>query len=303
MPYVFNQSTGDFLHDAQHLAVGYAGHPPNVNRPSAQSIPNEGPIPQGLYNIGPQFTHPTAGPVVMRLTPFPTNKMFGRDGFLIHGDTPAMDYTASNGCIVLPRATRALIASSGDTVLQVISGLPAQPPSPEDYAALWAEAVVNPTTQLPDIPHDPRYDEVSALTNVPWWFIAAIHYREASLDFTCHLHNGDPLTDRTVNVPAGRPLSPEPPYTWVYSAVDAFNVAGLTATTATPWDIPTALAHAERYNGMGYARQSPPIPSPYLWGQTSVQQPGKYVRDGVFDPTVMDDQLGVAAIWKGLNIQ
>ena len=51
-----------------------------------------------------------------------------------------------------------------------------------------------------------RYERVSGITLVPWQVIGVIHSREADCDFHCHLHNGDPLTGRTIHVPKGRPL-------------------------------------------------------------------------------------------------
>lgn len=36
-----------------------------------------------------------------------------------------------------------------------------------------------------------RYEVVEKETGVPWWFIGVLHYREASLSFKTHLHNGD----------------------------------------------------------------------------------------------------------------
>ena len=49
----------------------------------------------------------------------------------------------------------------------------------------------------------PRYEPVSAATGVPWYFIAAVHLRESTFKIA-HLHNNDPLTARTVHVPAFR---------------------------------------------------------------------------------------------------
>ncbi len=40
------------------------------------------------------------------------------------------------------------------------------------------------------------------------------------------------------------------------------------------------------------------MPAPYLWGGTTIQQPGKFVADHKFDKRVMDKQLGCAAIMK-----
>src|SRR6266446_9894498 len=52
---------------------------------------------------------------------------------------------------------------------------------------------------------DRRYVEVWQVTGVPAKFIGVMHHLEASGSFLRHLHNGDLLTGRTVNAPAGRP--------------------------------------------------------------------------------------------------
>ena len=44
-----------------------------------------------------------------------------------------------------------------------------------------------------------RYQSVAKTSNVPWFVIAAIHNMECSLDFRQHLHNGDPLSKKTVH--------------------------------------------------------------------------------------------------------
>ena len=51
----------------------------------------------------------------------------------------------------------------------------------------------------------PRYDQVANATSVPWYVIGMIHEMEGGLNFATHLHNGDPLTSRTIHVPTGRP--------------------------------------------------------------------------------------------------
>src|SRR5688572_21143928 len=76
-----------------------------------------------------------------------------------------------------------------------------------------------------------RYGAVSDATGVPWHVIAVIHCMEASLKFNCHLHNGDPLSARTVQVPAGRPLHGQPPFTWEASATDALTLERLSGDT------------------------------------------------------------------------
>ena len=37
-----------------------------------------------------------------------------------------------------------------------------------------------------------RYDQVANATGVPWYVIGIIHEMEGGLNFTTHLHNGDP---------------------------------------------------------------------------------------------------------------
>ena len=51
----------------------------------------------------------------------------------------------------------------------------------------------------------PRYRAVATVTDVPWHVIAVLHQMECSGSFDKHLHNGDPLSARTVRVPANRP--------------------------------------------------------------------------------------------------
>ena len=87
---------------------------------------------------------------------------------------------------------------------------------PEKMAEV--EAVAKKISQ-----NKPRYEAVSLTlaTGMPWWFVAIVHFMEGGGKFTKHLHNGDPLTDRTVRVPRGRPLFGNPPFRWEQSAIDA----------------------------------------------------------------------------------
>jgi hypothetical protein len=59
--------------------------------------------------------------VVMRLTPDPTNEMFGRSAFLIHGDSIKAPGTASEGCIIQSNPVRTLVSKSSNRRLQVIA--------------------------------------------------------------------------------------------------------------------------------------------------------------------------------------
>jgi hypothetical protein len=43
------------------------------------------------------------------------------------------------------------------------------------------------------------------------------------------------------------------------------------------------------------------VPSPYVWGATSIQRPGKYVADGVWSARTLDQQLGCAALIDAMS--
>lgn len=141
-----------------------------------------------------------------------------------------------------------------------------------------------------------RYESVAASLRVPWFFVATIHQMEGSLDFTTHLHNGDPLTARTVHVPAGRPKGGQPPFAWEDSARDALGMQGLGA--GVDWSLPGALYQLERYNGWGYRMQHPSVLTPYLWSFSNHYKSGKYIADGTWSDTAISKQCGAAVILR-----
>jgi hypothetical protein len=122
--HTYRQTTGLWDDPAgKTLGSGYSGHPPYVNDPTAQAMPDFGPIPQGAYTIGPAFDHPTKGPCVMTLTPHADTNTFERSGFLIHGDSvefPGAE-EASLGCIIMAKTIREAINGSSDHQLQVVA--------------------------------------------------------------------------------------------------------------------------------------------------------------------------------------
>jgi lysozyme family protein len=144
-----------------------------------------------------------------------------------------------------------------------------------------------------------RYMAVGQPLNIPWFFIGAVHSMESSLRFDRHLHNGDPLTARTVQVPAGRPVTGNPPFTWEESAADALTLEKL--NTVVDWSLPGLLYQLEQYNGFGYRSVRPPVPTPYLWSFTNNYQKGKFVKDGKFDPDATSSQCGAAAILRRMS--
>lgn len=101
------------------VGSGYAGAPDHINLAISQALKDRGPIPEGRYLIDPPVDTRTHGPFVLWLTPNPSNQMFGRSGFGIHGDSVVHPGTASEGCIILARAIRQIIWASGDHHLQV----------------------------------------------------------------------------------------------------------------------------------------------------------------------------------------
>lgn len=149
-----------------------------------------------------------------------------------------------------------------------------------------------------------RYEAIaSTLGKCPWYFIGAIHNMEASLDFSKHLHNGDSLRRRTVQVPAGRPVEPpnkgwDEGYTWEESAADALKLQEI--DRVRDWSISGLLFQSERYNGWGYRQYHPEVLSPYLWSGTNHYTQGKYASDGHFDRNLQSEQVGVVPLFKQL---
>lgn len=187
-----------------------------------------------------------------------------------------------------------------------------------EYSRLWDQC--DPGTAAPGAPPrnlqldiaaginlildgKPRYRTVELETGVPWWFTGILHVLECSASFKRHLHNGDPLTARTVQVPAGRPDG-DPPFTWEESAEDALILKGwgpdkVARISGVPdWTLPTVLWRFEMWNGFGYRAKG--IRTPYLWAGSNLEQPGRYVKDGVWDSARWSSQIGAAVMLKTL---
>lgn len=172
----------------------------------------------------------------------------------------------------------------------------------KEYEGLFSSCVINPARQkdvekIRDkiVANKGRYEAVDESTSVPWFVVAVIHSLEGSLNFKTHLHNGDPLTAKTVHVPKGRPAG-TPPFSWEESAIDALNFDGLAGVKN--WTLSTILFRLEGFNGFGYRMRHPEVLTPYLWSFTNHYQKGKFVADGKFDPNAVSKQCGAAAILK-----
>jgi lysozyme family protein len=138
------------------------------------------------------------------------------------------------------------------------------------------------------IEHRQTYESISSATGVPWAMIAALHRRESDADFTTYLGNGEPLNRVTRLVPKGRGPFP----TFEAGAIDALKLDGL--ASVPDWRLEKILYFCEIFNGTGYNNRG--LPSPYLWGGTNIQKPGKYVADGKWNGRAWDTQPGCAPI-------
>jgi lysozyme family protein len=173
----------------------------------------------------------------------------------------------------------------------------------KEYENLFNTCVVSPKREADVeaivsalLPHKARYQDVSGRTGVPWFFIAVVHNMESSRSFKGHLHNGDPLTARTKQVPAGRPKTGNPPFTWEESATDALAMKGLSAQT--DWSLAGTLYQLERFNGWGYRLYHPHVLSPYLWSFSGHYRNGKYIADGTWSEIAVSKQCGAAVLLR-----
>lgn len=173
----------------------------------------------------------------------------------------------------------------------------------DEYADLWESMSILPdrksevmATARRILGNQSRYEDVSAETGVPWFVIGIIHSMECGLSFKQHLHNGDSLARRTVQVPKGRPTTHDGPFTWEESAIDALQYDGL--DNVSEWSVERIAFELEKFNGTGYRRKG--IHSPYLWSYSNQYERGKYIRDGVWSPTAISQQCGAMPILYAL---
>ena len=173
----------------------------------------------------------------------------------------------------------------------------------DDYALLWRTMAVRPEKAgLADrlarkiLANRERYRAVEQKTNVPWFMIGAIHALECGLSFAGHLHNGDPLTARTRQVPKGRPALGDPPFSWEQSALDALTMPPHSLHRVAAWTIERIAYELEKYNGFGYRRFHPGVKSPYLWSYSNHYAAGKYVADGQWSSAAVSTQCGAMVL-------
>jgi lysozyme family protein len=164
-----------------------------------------------------------------------------------------------------------------------------------EYKTLWAGLKVNPAKlatidalAADRVSGKGRYKLVETATSVPWFVVALIHQMEAGGSWQGHLHNGDPLSSRTIHVPANRPKVGTPPFTWVESAIDAMRYEGLDKVRG--WTIERVCYELEAYNGWGSRARG--IHTPYLWSYSNWYTKGKYIADHVWSESTVSAQCG-----------
>jgi lysozyme family protein len=178
------------------------------------------------------------------------------------------------------------------------------------YAKQWKAMTIRPERRLAIasvvakiVASRSRYEAVSAQTDIPWWFVGCIHYREASppCSFTGWLGNGDAIIGpaavakgrKSWHVPAGY----GPFEDWEAGAVVALERQRL--CNLSDWSVEACLYRWEfQFNGPGYYNHG--CPSAYNFSWTSEYTRGKYREDSKWDPNFMDPQPGCAAMLRAL---
>ena len=176
----------------------------------------------------------------------------------------------------------------------------------KDYEDLYTHTEIS-LDRLPEVEniideilkYKPRYQSVGEPLGIPWYFVGIIHNMECSRQFSKHLHNGDPLTARTIQVPKGRPKTGQPPFSWEDGAKDALMCKNL--DKINDWSLARILYELERYNGWGYRLYHPHVYSPYLWSCSNKYSKGKYIADGTWSDTAVSKQIGAAILLRRLE--
>jgi len=105
--YSYSRYWGVFFDSTQKLVgYGYSGDVAHFNKPEMDHLPKMGPLPSGPYRLHYIADDPKLGPHIFQLEPIGSFPLYGRSGFYIHGDSPALNHTGSEGCIVCPPVVR-----------------------------------------------------------------------------------------------------------------------------------------------------------------------------------------------------
>ena len=119
--WTWDQSEGYLTRDGVFVSSGYSGNGRGKNSPDMQAAVAVGPIPRGKWTMTGVADSPNTGPFTITLAPCEGTDTCGRSAFRIHGDSISDPGNASHGCIILPRAIREKVWSSGDHDLMVVA--------------------------------------------------------------------------------------------------------------------------------------------------------------------------------------
>jgi len=174
-----------------------------------------------------------------------------------------------------------------------------------DYQKMFATCVIHQerTAEVDEIINAlvearEHYQAVGQQLNIPWFVVAVLHQSDTNGDFNVHLHNGDPLTERTRHLPDGRPIEGEPPFRWEDSAADALRLYHF--DLFQDWSISGILFLLEGRGGWGYRLHHPEVSSPYLWNYSTHYTRGKYVTDDTWSETSIAQSCGAAVLLRRL---
>ncbi|MFZ4808557.1 MAG: hypothetical protein ACOYLQ_14975 [Hyphomicrobiaceae bacterium] len=191
------------------------------------------------------------------------------------------------------------------TGVAVATGRPSYESIKDDYVRLFNSVVIREQYQsqigwyvskLLEDDNRKLYQQLEDQVCVPWYFVGIIHGLECSFNFRAHLHNGDPLRGKTVQVPKNRPTPWNPPSDWVSSAKD--SLAYEKFVDLEDWSLPRMLFRWEAYNG--FRSRANGINTPYLWSFSNHYMRGKFVADNVWDANAVSKQCGAAVMLKAL---
>lgn len=142
----------------------------------------------------------------------------------------------------------------------------------------------------------PRLAAVGSLVHVPYDFIGVISYRESGivngdLDWTRSIAQGDHWNARSIHEPKGQ----GPFHSW--EAAAQYNLVNVYPYCSKwkDWTPGGVLTLAEEWNGLSYEMHG--IVDPYLWSMTTLYTKGKFDYDNHFNPNMVDEQIGVAALF------
>jgi hypothetical protein len=106
--------------NGQLHCAAYSGAPGFIDNPQFECFKNLGPICEGVYDMVAMVDDPEHGPDCIILKPRFGNMMYGRDGFMWHGDSKKHPGCASLGCVVSIRLARDAAWQSNDHVFEVV---------------------------------------------------------------------------------------------------------------------------------------------------------------------------------------